>query len=184
MMMHPSDLVSLKIQFAFKAYQLPYFCCSFAGVYSALGISEAITLLGRDVFFFIRLAVTAKFIHEDLLKGVLQSPMQFFDTHPLGRIINRFSSDMDTFEQLIPWQLSDAIWCFAEFIVTLIMISYALPIFLTVIVPIVLFFFMVQRIYIVTSRQISLAMPFKIISLIAYICTLICTCINFREVLF
>ena len=120
-----------------------------------MGISEAITLLGRDVFFFIRLAVTAKFIHEDLLKGVLQSPMQFFDTHPLGRIINRFSSDMDTFEQLIPWQLSDAIWCFAEFIVTLIMISYALPIFLTVIVPIVLFFFMVQRIYIVTSRQIK-----------------------------
>ena len=125
------------------------------GVYSALSISEAITLLGRDIFFFIRLAIAAKFIHEDLLKGVLQSPMHFFDTHPLGRIINRFSSDMDTFEQLVPWQISDAIWCFAEFIVTLIMISYALPIFLAVVLPLVLFFFTVQRIYIVTSRQIK-----------------------------
>ena len=125
------------------------------GVYSALSIAEAITLLGRDIFFFIRLAIAAKFIHEDLLKGVLQSPMHFFDTHPLGRIINRFSSDMDTFEQLVPWQISDAIWCFTEFIVTLIMISYALPIFLAVVLPLVLFFFIVQRIYIVTSRQIK-----------------------------
>ena len=102
-----------------------------------------------------RLAIAAKFIHEDLLKGVMHSPMQFFDTNPLGRIINRFTSDLDTFEQLVPWQISDAIWCFSEFLVTLVMISYALPIFLTVVLPIVLFFFIVQRIYIVTSRQIK-----------------------------
>ena len=37
-------------------------------------------------------------LHEALLSNVLKCPMSFFDTTPLGRIINRFSKDVDTMD--------------------------------------------------------------------------------------
>lgn len=37
----------------------------------------------------------ASALHDKLFQKVLHSPMAFFDTTPLGRILNRFSRDMD-----------------------------------------------------------------------------------------
>lgn len=34
-------------------------------------------------------------MHRRLLKTVMHLPMRFFETTPLGQIINRFSKDMD-----------------------------------------------------------------------------------------
>jgi ABC-type multidrug transport system fused ATPase/permease subunit len=37
---------------------------------------------------------TSKKLHAGLLKNVLRSPMNFFDTTPVGRIVSRFSNDV------------------------------------------------------------------------------------------
>ena len=34
-------------------------------------------------------------MHNDIFRKMMASPMKFFDTTPVGRIINRFSSDLD-----------------------------------------------------------------------------------------
>ena len=34
-------------------------------------------------------------LHEEMLCSVMKSPMAFFDSTPPGRVINRFSKDMD-----------------------------------------------------------------------------------------
>ena len=34
-------------------------------------------------------------LHEEMLCSVMKSPMAFFDSTPAGRVINRFSKDMD-----------------------------------------------------------------------------------------
>ena len=112
-------------------------------------------MIVRDVLFYMRCAIAAKLIHEALLNGVMKSPMQFFDTNPLGRIINRFSSDMDTMEMMIPFQIADCVWCFFEVIATFIIISYATPLFMTAVIPVILIFLVVQRFYITTSRQLK-----------------------------
>jgi ABC-type multidrug transport system fused ATPase/permease subunit len=34
-------------------------------------------------------------MHDNIFSKVLACPMKFFDTTPIGRIINRFAADMD-----------------------------------------------------------------------------------------
>jgi ABC-type multidrug transport system fused ATPase/permease subunit len=41
-------------------------------------------------------------LHNKMLTAVLRSPMSFFDTTPLGRIVNRFAKDMYTVDETIP----------------------------------------------------------------------------------
>jgi ABC-type multidrug transport system fused ATPase/permease subunit len=53
-----------------------------------LGIVKAVSLA-------IKLLAGSSKLHDAMLKRILYSPMSFFDSTPSGRIINRFSKDMD-----------------------------------------------------------------------------------------
>jgi ABC-type multidrug transport system fused ATPase/permease subunit len=48
---------------------------------------------------------TSKKLHAGLLKNVLRSPMNFFDTTPVGRIVSRFSNDVAKIDNEIIYQL-------------------------------------------------------------------------------
>ena len=88
--------------------------------------------------------VAAQTIHENLLDQILHAPMSFFDTTPLGRIVNRFSTDMDKLDSTIP--LFTRFWFFqvATMIATIVLISYSTPIFLSVMLPMVILYGFIQ----------------------------------------
>nr|CAD7573697.1 unnamed protein product [Timema californicum] len=97
----------------------------------------------------------AKVLHEALLKGVLRTPLWFFDTTPVGRILGRFSKDVDVLDTSLPQQISDWVYCLYEVVATLFVISYSTPIFITIIVPIGVIYYFIQRFYVATSRQLK-----------------------------
>jgi ABC-type multidrug transport system fused ATPase/permease subunit len=41
-------------------------------------------------------------MHSDMLNAVFRLPMEFFDVTPLGRILNRFSKDVDVCDNVLP----------------------------------------------------------------------------------
>ena len=43
-------------------------------------------------------------IHDAMLKSVLNAPLRFFDTNPTGRLINRFSNDLEAIDRAIPFR--------------------------------------------------------------------------------
>lgn len=47
----------------------------------------------------------SKELHAVMLNYVFRWPMELFDITPLGRIVNRFSKDMDTVDNILPLNL-------------------------------------------------------------------------------
>lgn len=56
----------------------------------------------------------AKALHEHMLQAIMRVPLIFFDTTPLGRIIARFSKDIDVMDTGLPFQISSGIYCLFE----------------------------------------------------------------------
>lgn len=51
-------------------------------------------------------------LHHSLLNCILGAPQHFFDTTPRGRIISRFSSDMNTVDHNLPMTLRQILQVF------------------------------------------------------------------------
>uniref|UniRef100_A0A2C9M896 ABC transmembrane type-1 domain-containing protein n=1 Tax=Biomphalaria glabrata TaxID=6526 RepID=A0A2C9M896_BIOGL len=94
-------------------------------------------------------------LHNHMLANVLRSPMSFFDTTPSGRIMNRFSGDVETVDNTLPSLFRSWMNTFFGTISTIIVISYSTPIFMVVILPLGVLYYLVQRFYIPTSRQLK-----------------------------
>ena len=46
-------------------------------------------------------------LHDGIFKRILRSPMLFFETNPMGRILNRFTRDLGIIDQQLPVTVSD-----------------------------------------------------------------------------
>lgn len=53
------------------------------------------------------------FLHNYMAANVFRNPMQFFDATPTGRILSRFSADIEVVDTLSQ-QLSDTVYCFMD----------------------------------------------------------------------
>lgn len=94
-------------------------------------------------------------LHEQMLTHILSSTMAFFDTTPLGRIINRFSKDMDEVDLMIPSNVKDVLDFGFSVIATLFVVSYANPYILIVVFPLVGLLLFIQSKYLTLSRQLK-----------------------------
>uniref|UniRef100_A0A4Y0ASL4 ABC-type glutathione-S-conjugate transporter n=1 Tax=Anopheles funestus TaxID=62324 RepID=A0A4Y0ASL4_ANOFN len=127
----------------------------YLGVYGAFGAGQGLARVAFDVTLFLGCWAAAVRVHELLLSNVLHLPMEFFDTTPTGRILQRFSKDVDVLDVKLPGLLLDWIICAIEVVATLVVISISTPIFAAVIVPIGILYYAVQRFYVATSRQLK-----------------------------
>ncbi|XP_053804481.1 ATP-binding cassette sub-family C member 2 [Vidua chalybeata] len=124
------------------------------GVFGALGVSQALFLLFATMLSARGTVRASRVMHQQLLSNILRAPMSFFDTTPVGRIVNRFAKDIFTVDETIPMSFRSWISCFMAIISTLIVICLATPFFAVVIIPLSIFYYFVLRFYVSTSRQL------------------------------
>ena len=84
----------------------------FLGIYAGLGISQALFVLLGTFALAIGGIFASKLLHNRMLESLLRSPMSFFDTTPLGRILNRFSKDIYVIDEAIPRSMR---WVYIQF---------------------------------------------------------------------
>ena len=83
-------------------------------------------------------------MHSGLLKNILASPMLFFDTTPQGRVLNRFSKDIDVVDSTIAQNCHIWLACFLRVLSIPVVIGYSTPLFIAVAVPLGIFDFFIQ----------------------------------------
>lgn len=88
---------------------LPHKRDMYLGVYGAMGILQTLFQFVTAIAMAIGCLNAARDIHDNLLQQTLRLPMSFFDTTPLGRIVNRFAKDMDIVDTMIPMLMRMAI---------------------------------------------------------------------------
>ena len=93
--------------------------------------------------------------HDSLLDGVLHAPLRFFESNPVGRIINRFSRDLETIELSLPSSLIDAGHCLFETISVCIVIAILAPVTLILIGPIAIAYYSLQQMFRPISRDVQ-----------------------------
>lgn len=65
----------------------------------------AISVMAQIVALYVGVLKAARYIHNRLLTSVLHWPSATFDRIPLGRILNRFSADIDMLDNTLPTSL-------------------------------------------------------------------------------
>ena len=107
------------------------FFCTMAGMFSTIGAA-------------FRCATASEKIHEALLDKTMHAPLSFFETTPIGRILNRFTSDIDVIDSKIPQQLRSFLNCIAMISGTFFVVSIVTPYFLIPLGPILIVYFFLQ----------------------------------------
>ncbi|ODN01206.1 Multidrug resistance-associated protein 7, partial [Orchesella cincta] len=120
----------------------------------AIGVANSVFTLARAFLFAFGGIRGALKIHNSLLTSVLKAKMSFFDSNSIGRIINRFSSDVATVDDSLPF-ISNIL--FAQtfgLIGTLVVTCYALPWIIAIVIPLLLVCNNIQEYYRHTARQL------------------------------
>ena len=72
--------------------------------YALLGIAFTLTCGVISIVIIARSLACSKKLHHLMLKSIMRAPINlFFDRVPIGRILNRFSKDLDTADKALPF---------------------------------------------------------------------------------
>jgi ABC-type multidrug transport system fused ATPase/permease subunit len=123
--------------------------------YGVLGGLETVFIFVAIVFLTIASNRASVRLHEQLLGRILRSPMSFFDTTPTGRIVNRFAKDTDEADLVLPLTIKDFMLQAMNITGVGIVLSIVSPVMIAVMLQLVVMLFLVQKLYVKTSRQLK-----------------------------
>ena len=110
----------------------------------SLSIFPALFVLLYALVCAVSMVTASRVLHNAMLANIMRSPMEFFDTTPIGRILNRTSRDVETVDNILPQLIRSFMGTFFSVISTIIVISYTTPMFLIIIIPLGIVYFLIQ----------------------------------------
>ena len=127
----------------------------YLGVYAILALVYALLSFFRIGILFWGSIVASWEIHDRLLTAVSQAKFKFFDTTPLGQIMNRFSKDVESLDQEVAPAAIGVMHCVFSLITIVVLISVITPGFLIAGFFISLIYVAIGAFYIKSSRDLK-----------------------------
>lgn len=124
-------------------------------VYIILAALYIIVSFAREIVLFWGSLHASWKIHRWLLRSVTHAKFKFFDSTPLGRIMNRFSKDMEAIDQEVAPTAIGMIHCLAGVIMIIVLISVITPGFLIAGGFITAVYCGIGAVYLNTSRDLK-----------------------------
>ncbi|CAH4030899.1 unnamed protein product [Pieris brassicae] len=127
----------------------------FVIIFGVITIATVAVALIRAFLFFTLCMRSSIRLHDQMFECISLSPMSFFHANPSGRILNRFSKDMGSVDELLPQAMLD---CFQIMLNLIGVIFVILVTEVTLLIPIataLIIFYIFRLIYIRTTGAIK-----------------------------
>ncbi|KAH6942211.1 hypothetical protein HPB50_001780 [Hyalomma asiaticum] len=126
----------------------------FLPIYGGLAVANGLLTLARAFSFAYGGIVAAVKVHDLLLDKVLKAPLSFLEATPVGRVLNRFSTDVWSIDDTLPFMLNIVLAQSVALAGTLVVTSYGLPWVLLLLIPLAFAYNSLQQYYRWTSREL------------------------------
>ena len=123
-------------------------------IYGAILAGSFVLSVTIETVLINALLNSSKHLHNSMMSAVLNAPVLFFDTNPVGRIINRFSRDIGIMDELLPDVFQQAIEIILFCIGAVVLPSILNPWIILPATPLMVLFMWLGRYYLRTSRDL------------------------------
>ncbi|KAG0363974.1 hypothetical protein BG005_000006 [Podila minutissima] len=127
----------------------------YLGVYVLLSIATLVFAALTNYYTIFGGLAASRSLHQQLLRKVARAKVRFFDTTPIGRIINRFSSDISTIDDDVSNGLQGIFSSFVTVLGIVVIISVNMPLFMIPAVFIVAVYGVIGALYVPVSRDLK-----------------------------
>ncbi|KAF9620097.1 hypothetical protein IFM89_010747 [Coptis chinensis] len=129
--------------------------CFYNLVYALLSFGMVLVTLTNSYWLTTSSLYAAKRLHDDMLHSILRAPMVFFQTNPLGRIINRFAMDLGNIDRNVAVFVNMFLSQVSQLLSTFVLIGIVSTISLWAIMPLLILFYAAYLYYQSTAREIK-----------------------------
>lgn len=100
-------------------------------------------------------AAISKNLHTQMVQRTLRAPLSFFESTPVGRLIQRFSKDLDQIDQQLPGSMAQLISSSLSIASSMMAICLVTPNFALVMAPILVIYFRITNYYRPVARELK-----------------------------
>ncbi len=122
------------------------------GIYGVFGVLVMLGWFWEKYFWMKRGLAAAQQLHDRTLYAVMKAPLRFFDTTPMGRILNRFSRDVSNTEEMAN-NVEEIARNVTKSLGALLVIFSLAPIVVLCAVPALFWYYIVQKDYRRSARE-------------------------------
>ncbi|XP_065206736.1 multidrug resistance-associated protein 1-like [Planococcus citri] len=127
----------------------------YLGIYALYGLGQILSILIGTWAMYWATIRSSEYLHNNLLKKVLNWPAYMFDVTPLGRVLNRFSYDIDVIDNTFPFTIRQLLTLGGQMASTIYVIVFSSPLFVVVFIPIAVLYIFIEQIYVAVMRQLK-----------------------------
>ncbi|KAG0023806.1 hypothetical protein BGZ80_007988 [Entomortierella chlamydospora] len=124
-------------------------------VYLGTGVAQLIIVIAGSIMLVMAVIKSSKSMHDNVFLRVLYAPMSFFDTTPMGRILNRLSKDITTIDSTLMGAINSFLITTTGIISVLFLSSFFLPWMTPIMLPLGIIYGFIAVYYQSTSREMK-----------------------------
>lgn len=141
----------------------------YIAIYSVLGVSTSVLNLAKGVIFWVHLGIRGgRVVHERMAVRLMKAPMSFFERTPVGRIMNRFSNDINKVDDALPRSFNGFMAMALKTAMTFVVVGVAIPSFLVVAFGLTFVYGYYQKYYISVQRELKRLVSLSISPIFAH----------------
>ncbi len=127
----------------------------YISIYASLTGASALLILAYQICVVLCGYRTSMYFHTAALTSVVAAPLQWFDATPVGRLLSRFSRDLDVIDDDLQFTIALLWTTICSCLAVLIAITYVTPLFLITAIPLTCIYLSIQAAYRPASRELN-----------------------------